>query len=168
MYALSNAAPFSVFRLARFDSPPDLRLLLVALSPGATLSLVTRSTADLFTPVWSVIIRSANFLTSALADVDCASLPASISTWLAVTTIDAICASLTPCADAPATANNSVLAMTMAETLMCDSSVMNRRLVPLGRLVPLAKNGRAANAHPAVSGGAPSYTRSPTHRMSIG
>ena len=42
-----------------------------------------------------MIINSANALTSSLVDRDLASFPASISTWLAVTTIDAICASLT-------------------------------------------------------------------------
>ena len=65
-----------------------------------TLSLVTRSVADLLTPVWSVIINSAKALTSLLVDRDFASFPASMSTWLAVTTIDAICASLTLWADA--------------------------------------------------------------------
>jgi hypothetical protein len=43
-----------------------------------------------------VIISCAHFLTSALVDVACASLPVSMSTCLAVTTTDAICASLTP------------------------------------------------------------------------
>ena len=78
----------------RSSSPPDFRLWLVALSSGVTFSRVTSSTACLFTPVWSVTICCANVFTSAFVVVDAASLPASISTWLAVTTIDAICASL--------------------------------------------------------------------------
>jgi hypothetical protein len=42
-----------------------------------------------------------------LPDFDCASFPASISTWFAVTTIAAICASFGPadCADTPEDAN---------------------------------------------------------------
>ena len=65
MYALSNAAPLSVLSLATFLSPPAFRLWLVGLSSGVTLSLVTRSTACLLTPVWSVTICWPNVLTSA-------------------------------------------------------------------------------------------------------
>src|SRR5258706_9992138 len=41
-----------------------------------------------------------NFFTSGELAIDSASVPASMSTWLAVTTIAAICASLTPWANA--------------------------------------------------------------------
>src|SRR6478752_7015571 len=94
MYALSKAAPERPFSVVRFVSPPDFRLWLVALSSGVTFKRVTSSTACLFTPVWSVTICCANILTSAFDVFDAASFPASISTWFAVTTIDAICASL--------------------------------------------------------------------------
>src|SRR5439155_25569342 len=107
MYALSNAAPFSFLRLATFSSPPDFRLWLVGLSCGVTFSLVTNSTACLLTPVWSVTMRLANAFTSLLADVESASLPASMSTWLAVTTIDAICASFGAWAATTVAARNS-------------------------------------------------------------
>ena len=45
------------------------------------------------------------------------------STWFAVTTIDAIYASLTPCARTPAAGNNSEPATAMTETLMKTSLV---------------------------------------------
>jgi len=58
------------------------------------VALVTRATACLVTPEWSVTICVPNAVTWALLPFDSASLPASMSTWLAVTTMEAICASL--------------------------------------------------------------------------
>src|SRR5215831_18149935 len=133
MYALSNAAPLSVLRVARFLSPPSLRLRLVSLSSGVTFSRVARSTACLLTPVWSATMSSANFLTSALAAFDDASLPASMSTWLAVTTMEAICASLGDCANAAvdrvsrAVANSERVVMHVGCTRMAGRS---RRSAP--------------------------------------
>src|SRR6476661_2190325 len=78
------------------SSPPFLRDLLVSLGSGLTCSFLTRSVADLLTAVWSVTICLPNWRTS--LDLACfsASLPASMSTWFAVTTICAICGSLGP------------------------------------------------------------------------
>src|SRR5689334_16171739 len=72
----------------------DFKALLIVFSSGVILSLVARSVACLLTSVCSAIIRWANALTSGLGDFDSASLPASISIWLAATTIAATCASL--------------------------------------------------------------------------
>src|SRR5262245_5525612 len=69
---------------------PLIRLRLVSLSSGLTLSFFTSAAAWLFTAVWSVIICWANLLTSLFLVLATASLPASISIWFAVTTIPAI------------------------------------------------------------------------------
>src|SRR4029079_1276037 len=69
----------------------------------------------------------ANFLTPASVAMECASFPASMSTWVAVTTIDAICASLTPWAYAPAIGNNSDAAQTMTDVFMGNSLRVFRR-----------------------------------------
>src|SRR5207249_8635263 len=96
IYALSNAGPESVLRWLTFSSPPFFKLWAVGLSSGLSFSLAARSVADLLTPVWSVTIIFPNAWTSLLVDLDSASLPASMSTWFAVTTIAAICASVGP------------------------------------------------------------------------
>src|SRR5712692_9204997 len=80
-----------------------LRLLLVALSVGFTLSFFTSAEACLLTAVWSVIMRCANSDTSLFLVRDLASLPALMSIWFAATTIRAICGSVGPplsCAEA--------------------------------------------------------------------
>jgi hypothetical protein len=64
-----------------------------ALRERLTGSFVTRLVACVFTAVWSVTICCANLRTSGDAALPLARLPASMSTWLAVTTMAAICAS---------------------------------------------------------------------------
>src|SRR5471032_1475161 len=102
------------------SSPPDLRLLLVGLSSGLTLSFFTSAVACLLTPVWSVTIILPKALTSLLVPFDWASLPALMSTWFAVTTMCAICGSVgpAPCAKAPPAARINALAKTMLDDFM--------------------------------------------------
>src|SRR3954454_23397064 len=80
-----------------FSSPPLLRLALVGFASGLTFSFFTRAVADLLTAVWSVTICLPNWRTSLLEPFFSATLPASMSTWLAVTTMWAICGSVGPC-----------------------------------------------------------------------
>src|SRR4051812_31450624 len=84
------------------SSPPFFRLSLVGFVSGLTLSLPASAVACLLTAVWSVIICCAKALTSLFLVLPLASLPASMSTWLAVTTMCAICGSVgpAPCASA--------------------------------------------------------------------
>ncbi len=49
---------------------------------------------DWFAPLWAVIMSCAKSRTDCVFEVDFASWPASMSTWLAVTPMAAICASL--------------------------------------------------------------------------
>src|ERR687890_223378 len=95
-------------------------------------------------------MRCANSLTSLLLDFDAASLPASMSTWLAVTTIAAICASFGPadCASTPDVARARTVATTTADLLMEPSLCWLRRLdeafaggVPNGSLALSARRG---------------------------
>ena len=72
-----NAAPLRVRRVARFWSPPLFSDRLVSFSSGVTPSFVTRSTAALFTAVWSMTIVFANCWTSESDEVEAARLPAS-------------------------------------------------------------------------------------------
>jgi len=65
--------------------------LLEGLCSALMPSFCTSSAACLFTPVWSVIMRSAKSLTSFDFARSFARFPASMSTWFAVTTIPAIC-----------------------------------------------------------------------------
>src|SRR6184192_4007609 len=57
-------------------------------------------------------MRLANSLTSLVCDLEAASLPASMSTWFAVTTMAAICASLGPSAAAAAVVRHRLVAIT--------------------------------------------------------
>jgi hypothetical protein len=70
-----------------------------------------------------VTINCANALTLSSVDRETASLPAAMSTSLAVTTMAAICASLTPCADAVVSGNNNRVAPSTTESFMIDSSM---------------------------------------------
>src|SRR4051794_34809870 len=88
-----------------FSLAPFLRLACVSLAAGLTPSFFARATACLLTAVWSVIIWLAKPCTSLFFERDLASLPASISIWLAVTTMPAICGSLGACACAAPTAS---------------------------------------------------------------
>src|SRR5437868_4177263 len=63
-------------------------------------------------------MRSANSLTSLVCDLEAASLPASMSTWFAVTTMAAICASLGPSAAAAAVVRHRLVAITTPIILM--------------------------------------------------
>ena len=68
-----------------------------------------------------MIICCPNFLTSPLVPFDAARLPALMSTWLAVTTMCAIWASVGAWADAPVAETTSKPAMVMADTFMVTS-----------------------------------------------
>src|SRR5256885_11577103 len=64
------------------------------------------------------MMRAANSLTCWVCDLEAASLPASMSTWFAVTTMAAICASLGPSAAAAAVVRHRLVAITTPIILM--------------------------------------------------
>src|ERR1043165_2608443 len=94
-----------------FSAAPFFSAALVSLSAGVTPSFFASAPACLLTAAWSVTICFAKACTSLLLDLDCASLPASMSIWLAVTTMPAICGSEGPFPCASATLAQMVMAV---------------------------------------------------------
>src|SRR4029077_7728668 len=81
--------------------------------------------ADLLTAVWSVTISCPNARTSFECALELASLPASMSTWLAVTTIAATCGSVgPPAAQAPVAPMAQSVIRTPVMTLIAVSSCL--------------------------------------------
>src|SRR2546430_8309815 len=70
-------------------------------------------------------MRLANSLTSWVCDLEAASLPASMSTWFAVTTMAAICASLGASAAAAAVVRHRLVAITTPIILMIKLLTLN-------------------------------------------
>src|SRR5258708_370444 len=77
-----------------------------------TLSFVTRSTADLLTPLWSVIMRWPNSRTSLLCDLAMAGLAAWISAVSGVASVAAIWGAVGPSACAAVAGRPRLIAIT--------------------------------------------------------